>query len=42
MEECDHNILVGPGAQQFARRQGFTIEENSDLLTNAGKEKYKV
>ena len=28
MEETDHHLLVGEGAQEFARRMGFTIEDD--------------
>ena len=32
MEQTDHHLLVGPGAQEFARNMGFKIE--SDLNTD--------
>jgi N4-(beta-N-acetylglucosaminyl)-L-asparaginase len=35
MEETDHHLLVGKGAQDFARRLGFTIEE--DLNTDESR-----
>ena len=28
MEQTDHHLLVGPGAQAFARNMGFTIEDD--------------
>jgi N4-(beta-N-acetylglucosaminyl)-L-asparaginase len=36
MEETDHVLLVGKGAQDFARRMGFVIEE--DLNTPRSRE----
>ena len=38
MEETDHVLLVGKGAQQFARAMGFTIED--DLNTPKSRELY--
>jgi N4-(beta-N-acetylglucosaminyl)-L-asparaginase len=35
MDETDHHLLVGAGAQSFARHMGFTIE--SDLNTPASR-----
>ena len=35
MEHTDHHLLVGPDAQAFARRLGFTIEE--DLNTDRSR-----
>ena len=35
MEDTDNHLLVGKGAQQFARRMGFTIEK--DLNTDASR-----
>jgi len=35
MEETDHHLLVGKGAQVFARNMGFKIEE--DLLTEKSR-----
>ena len=32
MTESPHSLLVGHGAQKFARVQGFTIEPNQSLL----------
>jgi N4-(beta-N-acetylglucosaminyl)-L-asparaginase len=36
MEYTDHHLLVGPGAQDFARSLGFTIED--DLNTERSRE----
>src|SRR5215475_12832300 len=38
MEETDHVLIVGKGAQQFARNMGFTIED--DLNTPKSRELY--
>src|SRR5215469_6105372 len=38
MEETDHVLIVGKGAQQFARNVGFTIED--DLNTPKSRELY--
>ena len=27
-EHTDHHLLVGPGAQEFARSMGFTVEDD--------------
>jgi N4-(beta-N-acetylglucosaminyl)-L-asparaginase len=35
MDETDHHLLVGPGAQAFARNMGFTIE--NDLNTERSR-----
>ena len=35
MEETDHHLIVGKGAQEFARGMGFTIED--DLNTDASR-----
>jgi N4-(beta-N-acetylglucosaminyl)-L-asparaginase len=35
MEETDHHLLVGKGAQEFARHMGFTIE--ADLTTERSR-----
>jgi N4-(beta-N-acetylglucosaminyl)-L-asparaginase len=35
MEQTDHHLLVGPGAQAFARNMGFTIED--DLNTERSR-----
>lgn len=35
MQHTDHHLLVGPGAREFARRMGFTIE--ADLNTDASR-----
>ncbi|MCK4237041.1 MAG: isoaspartyl peptidase/L-asparaginase, partial [Candidatus Krumholzibacteria bacterium] len=37
MEETDHVMLVGGGAEEFARRQGFDKEE---LLSDAARERW--
>ncbi len=38
MENTDHHLLVGKGAQDFARHMGFTIEE--DLNTPYSRERW--
>lgn len=38
-EQTDHHLLVGKGAQEFARAMGFTIE--SDLNTTASRNAWK-
>ncbi len=35
MDQTDHHLLVGPGAQQFARHMGFEIED--DLNTDRSR-----
>lgn len=32
LTESPHSVLVGAGAQKFAREHGFTIEPNDNLL----------
>lgn len=38
MEQTDHHLLVGKGAQDFARKLGFTIED--DLNTENSRQKW--
>jgi len=38
MDETDHHLLVGKGAQEFARGMGFTIED--DLNTENSRKKW--
>src|SRR5258708_2980433 len=40
MEETDHHLIVGKGAQEFARSMGFTIEDdlNTETSRKAGLE----
>ncbi len=38
MERTDHHLLVGPGAQDFARQMGFTIED--DLNTERSRRQW--
>jgi N4-(beta-N-acetylglucosaminyl)-L-asparaginase len=38
MEHTDHHLLVGAGAQSFARQMGFTIE--ADLNTERSRQKW--
>lgn len=38
MDHTDHHLLVGAGAQEFARRMGFTIED--DLNTASSRRKW--
>uniref|UniRef100_UPI00398E3DD8 N(4)-(Beta-N-acetylglucosaminyl)-L-asparaginase isoform X2 n=1 Tax=Pristiophorus japonicus TaxID=55135 RepID=UPI00398E3DD8 len=33
MDKNAHNMLVGEGAVAFAKEQGFSIEDNSDMMT---------
>ena len=42
MTDCKHNFLVGTGAQKFARGQGFTIEQNENLLPPKSRSPEKV
>ena len=35
MEETDHHLIVGKGAQEFARRMGFKIEDDLNTETLA-------
>ena len=32
LEKCAHSVLVGKGAQKFAKEQGFLVEENKELI----------
>jgi N4-(beta-N-acetylglucosaminyl)-L-asparaginase len=34
MQETDHHLLVGKGAQDFARRYGFTVEDDLNTETS--------
>jgi N4-(beta-N-acetylglucosaminyl)-L-asparaginase len=34
MEETDHHLIVGKGAQEFARSMGFTIEDDLNTATS--------
>ena len=36
------SMLVGSGATCFAKEQGFTLEDNDDLLTQQTRQAYKV
>lgn len=38
MENTDHHLLVGPGAQEFARNMGFEIED--DLNTDRSRKQW--
>src|SRR2546421_3527768 len=38
MEQTDHHLIVGKGAQEFARNMGFTIED--DLNTDNSRRKW--
>jgi len=38
MDQTDHHLLVGAGAQEFARQMGFTVED--DLNTDLSREKW--
>ena len=37
MEQTDHHLLVGKGAQEFARRLGFTIEDDLNTPNSRAK-----
>ena len=37
MDETDHHLLVGKGAQDFARHMGFTIEADLNTESSRGK-----
>lgn len=39
MRETDHHLLVGRGAQEFARRMGFEVED--DLNTESSRRKWR-
>ncbi len=36
------SMLVGSGATQFAKEEGFSLEENDDLMTPQTKQAYRV
>ena len=38
MENTDHHLLVGPGAQEFARNMAFQIE--ADLNTERSRQRW--
>lgn len=45
MEKCKHSMLVGGGANSFARSMGFVLESNDSLLTDETRlayEKFKI
>lgn len=37
MQQTDHHLLVGAGAQQFARQMGFTIEDDLNTETSRAR-----
>ncbi|XP_041036540.1 N(4)-(Beta-N-acetylglucosaminyl)-L-asparaginase isoform X1 [Carcharodon carcharias] len=41
MDKNTHNMLVGEGAAAFAKEQGFSIEDNSDMMSEAGLDAYE-
>ncbi|XP_078086535.1 N(4)-(beta-N-acetylglucosaminyl)-L-asparaginase isoform X1 [Mustelus asterias] len=41
MDKNAHNMLVGEGAVTFAKEQGFGIEDNSDMMTEASLAAYE-
>ncbi|XP_043552617.1 N(4)-(Beta-N-acetylglucosaminyl)-L-asparaginase isoform X3 [Chiloscyllium plagiosum] len=41
MDKSEHNMLVGEGAVAFAKEQGFRIEDNSDMMTEASLAAYE-
>ena len=42
MEHSPHNVLVGPGATDYANRNGFVLEMNDALLVPETKRAYEV
>lgn len=42
MERSSHSFLVGEGAEDFAREQGFTIEPNKNMLSDHTVTAYQV
>ncbi|XP_078412639.1 N(4)-(Beta-N-acetylglucosaminyl)-L-asparaginase isoform X5 [Cetorhinus maximus] len=42
MDKNTHNMLVGEGAAAFAKEQGFSIEDNNDMMSEAGLDAYEV
>ena len=42
MVHTDHYLLAGPGAEDFARVQGFTEIANRDLITERRREQYNT
>jgi len=34
MEKCKHSLLVGEGAEEFAKTHGFKIVETSSLISS--------
>ncbi|XP_062972066.1 N(4)-(Beta-N-acetylglucosaminyl)-L-asparaginase-like [Elgaria multicarinata webbii] len=41
MEEAPHSFLVGDGAVAFAEDQGFTVEENRNMMSKQSTEAYQ-
>ncbi|XP_078412638.1 N(4)-(beta-N-acetylglucosaminyl)-L-asparaginase isoform X4 [Cetorhinus maximus] len=41
MDKNTHNMLVGEGAAAFAKEQGFSIEDNNDMMSEAGLDAYE-
>ena len=42
MENSPHSILVGQGAQEYAVKNGFSVEPNSALQTHESIEAFEV
>ncbi len=42
MKHSSANVLVGEGATNYARTNGFKIMTNEEMLTDKAKESYKV
>ena len=42
LESSTANMLVGDGATQFAKQQGFLLEDNECLLTRETKQAFEV
>ena len=43
LEQPGHpNLLVGEGATEFARQEGFSMEDNASLMTEETRMEYQV
>ena len=42
LEHSSANLLVGSGATNYARQNGFQTEASAELLSDASREAYKV
>ncbi|XP_069464263.1 N(4)-(Beta-N-acetylglucosaminyl)-L-asparaginase-like isoform X2 [Ambystoma mexicanum] len=41
MESSAHSLLVGDGAVAFAREHGYSVEDNSSMMSKAGADAYQ-